>query len=82
MPDQRPEAGVEYAGEPTAEYRAAKQFEAVKALAKAWNVSEARATECLGDVAEYRSEYRAHMTPQRALRQLEQRFAPAHLGSR
>ena len=76
MSEQRPEPGVCDAATPTDEYRAHRQFEAARSLAKAWGITETRAAACLGDPAEYRAEYRSRMTPRRALRELERRYLP------
>lgn len=73
---QRPEPGVEYAAFPSEEYRAAGHREAVRSLAKAWDITETRAAACLEDPGEYQTEYRARMTPQQQLRRLERRYAP------
>jgi len=48
---QRPAPGVEYAAEPTAEYRAHRSSEAARSLARFLGVSEVRALDLLGDEA-------------------------------
>ena len=60
MAKQRPEAGVEYAAAPTAEYQAHGQFEAVRSLAKYLGTTELRAADLLADPAAYAVEIRAH----------------------
>jgi hypothetical protein len=72
--EQRPEAGVEYAGFPTDEYRAHGRREAVLSLARAWDITETRAAACLAHPGEFRAEYRSRMTPQQRLRELERRY--------
>jgi hypothetical protein len=73
---QRPESGVEYAANPTEEYRVHCSLEAVRSLAKSWGVSETRAADLLADPAEYGAEYRSRrrMTGPEARRALERRY--------
>jgi hypothetical protein len=53
--------------------------EGARALAAAWGVTEARAAALLADPPEFRREYHARRTPQRALRDLEKRLADSSL---
>jgi hypothetical protein len=78
MAKQRPEQGVEYASEPTDEYRSHNRLEALKSLAAFLNVSEDRALDLLADPVEYRAEIRSRPLPWReARRQLEaRRYSP------
>jgi hypothetical protein len=72
----RPEPGVSYGAFPTGEYRAARSLEAVRSLAKAWGITEARSADLLADPAAYVVEWRSRLTdPVLARRQLERRYA-------
>jgi hypothetical protein len=48
--------------------------EHIRSLARAWNVSEARAVECLADPGEYRREMRSRMSLEERRRELERRY--------
>jgi hypothetical protein len=77
MAKQRPEQGVEYASEPTDEYRSHNRLEALKSLAVFLNVTEDRALDLLESPAEYRAEIRSRpLSWQEALRRLEARYLP------